>query len=362
MIVRVGLSRQVTNKDQKTRFAPTVWLGQSVNTSSICSGYPELSNAAFLTSLGCAISRPSLRKTHFNTGLRTRLAILGPLMIDSGGFALSINPGAKWTIRNVADCIGQIDADVFVSLDYPPLMSDSGSARRSKIIASMKNFKILSERFPHKIIMPVVHGRTISEVELSISSIFRSANEPKWVGLGGMVPLLRHRYISKDISEMGAEVFIAKALSLIRKAFPSSNIHVFGAGGTRTFPAVFSLGADSADSIGWRQAAGFGSIFLPLKSQRVVKWNRDRRPPRRLLDRGDLVQLEMCRCPICNSTISIESKLSAFRVSFHNRSIHNAWTITNQSAFWPPTRSGMISMIASGALGPDWGKAANLAN
>jgi queuine/archaeosine tRNA-ribosyltransferase len=350
----------VTEGDEDAVFAPTVWLGQSVDTSSICSGYRELRNACFLTSLGCAIRRPSLLKTHFNTSLRTKLSLYGPLMIDSGGFALSVNPGAKWTIRAVADCIAHIDADVFVSLDYPPALSDFASVRRSKIAASTRNFEILAERFPNKIIMPVVHGRTIRELELSISSISKNADALKWVGLGGMVPLLRGRHVSKDISQMGPKIFIAKALSLIRKTFARSRIHVFGGGGTQTFPAVYSLGAASADSIGWRHAAGFGSIFLPLKSQRLISWEFENRPPRRLLDSEDLTQLEMCGCPVCNSNISIKSKLNAFRVSFHNRSIHNAWTVANQSAFWPTTRSGLISLIADGKLGRGWAKAVSL--
>ena len=341
-------------------FSPTVWLGQSVDTSSICSPYVELRNRCFLTSLGCAIRRPSLLKTHFNTSLRTKLSLYGPLMIDSGGFALSVNPEAKWTIGTVADCIADIDAEVFVSLDYPPAVRDSVPVRRSKIVASARNFEIPAERFPHKSIMPVVHGRTIAEIELSIRSISHNVSARKWVGLGGMVPLFRGRRVSKDISDMGPEIFIAKALSLIRKAFALSRIHVFGGGGTQTFPAVYSLGADSADSIGWRQAAGFGSIFLPLKSQRIIAWEFDNRPPRRMLDSEDLMQLEMCGCPICNSNISIKSKLEAFRISFHNRSIHNAWTVANQCAFWPTTRSGVISLIADGKLGRSWAKAVSL--
>ena len=99
---------------------PVVWLGQSADTSSLCAGHAELSRLPFLTSLGCAIRRPSLSRTHFNENLRTVLGLTGPLMLDSGGFALSKKPDKKWTTHKVANFIRKIDADIFVTLDFPP--------------------------------------------------------------------------------------------------------------------------------------------------------------------------------------------------------------------------------------------------
>lgn len=281
-------------------------------------------------------------------------------MVDSGGFVLSTSSNTGWTVHTVADCIERIEADIFVTLDFPPHVTDKGPRRRAKIVSSINNFEFLSQRFPNKVIMPVIHGRTISEIEFSVRLLTQKTCKPKWVGLGGMVPLLKRRHVSKEISVSGPEVFIAQALAIMRQEFPSSIIHVFGAGGTRTFPAVYALGADSADSVGWRLAAAFGSIFLSLKSQRAVTWNGEKRPPRKLLDATDLVQLETCICPICRARPTIESQLSAFRISFYNRAIHNAWTITNQSASWPKTKSEMISLIVGGRFGSAWAKAANI--
>ena len=67
------------------------------------------------------------------------------------------------------------------------------------------------------------------------------------------------------VSPADPELFIAQALSLVRSAFPTAKIYVFGAGGTVTFPAVFAFGADLGDSIGWRQAAGYGLDFFASK-------------------------------------------------------------------------------------------------
>jgi queuine/archaeosine tRNA-ribosyltransferase len=338
---------------------PTVWLGQSVDTSSICSKYSELNNIPFLTSLGCAIRRPSLKKSHFHSELRSKLGITGPLMVDSGGFALMMNPRSRWSIRDVSALINRIDAEIFVSLDHPPSRRDTSAQRQRKIKLSSRNFRILAERFPSKIIMPVVHGRTTAEIELSIQSIKKHQPSPAWIGLGGIVPLLQNRTVSHEISKQTPELFIAQSIHKMRRTFPRSNIHAFGAGGTRTFPALFAFGADSADSIGWRQAAGFGSIFLPLRSQRAVGSTTEK-PQRKLLDQSDLDQLELCKCPICVPGASLATKLDAFRRSFHALSIHNAWTLANQFQYWPAGRNGMMLLVSSGKLGHAWAKAANL--
>lgn len=345
-------------KGKVHRISPRIWLGQSVDTSSICARHPELRKASFLTSLGCSIRRPNLRVTHFNSELREKLGISGPLMINSGGFALMNCPNTNWTVRNVGDLIEKIEADVFVSLDLPPHVQDDNTIRRRKIRASSKNFGLLTERFPGKTIMPVIYGRTVEEIELSISGIVQQNKNPTWVGLGGIVPLLQNRLPSKEISAAGAEVFIGRALAMIRRAFPTVKIHAFGAGGTRTFPAVFALGADSGNSIGWRQAAGFGSIFLPLKTQRAVIWNDSKGPPRKVLDESDIAQIDVCRCPACGSMNSTAKRVSLLKKSFYYRALHNAWTITNQYRYWPGTRSELRSMLNSGVLGLNWARAA----
>jgi queuine/archaeosine tRNA-ribosyltransferase len=278
-------------------------------------------------------------------------------MIDSGGFALMNSPNMRWTVRSVGDLMENIEADVFVSLDFPPHVNDDKASRRKKIRASAKNFAVLTDRFPHKTIMPVIHGRTIDEIKLSIAEVVRLNKSPTWVGLGGIVPLLQNRLLSEEISALGAEVFIGRALGLIRNSFPTVRIHAFGAGGPRTFPAVFALGADSGDSIGWRQAAGFGSVFLPLKTQRAVIWNRSKGPPRKTLDESDLAQIDLCRCPSCILADSTSQRVALMKRSFYFRAIHNAWTITNQYRYWPKTRFELRSLLRGGGLGENWARA-----
>ncbi|MGE5540238.1 MAG: hypothetical protein ACM30I_16600 [Gemmatimonas sp.] len=280
-------------------------------------------------------------------------------MVDSGGFVLSKRRAVRWTKDVVAAAFAQTDADIYVSLDLPPLPNDTGRRRRSKIRTSLRNYEFLLGKLPNKTLMPVVHGRTDDEVELSIQLIRSVTPQPQWVGVGGMVPLLQKKYLTPEISERTPECFIAHVLTRVRRSFPMANIHVFGAGGTRTFPAVYAFGADSADSIGWRQAAGFGSIFLPMKSQRLVAWPRQSKPPRKLLDAADLAEIQLCGCPVCAERPALAAKLRAFRRSFLARSVHNAWTVTNQASFWPRGRLAMLAAMSNGALGLDWQKAAS---
>ena len=318
--------------------------------------YEELNSLPFLTSLGCAIRRPSLRRTHLNADLRIKLGLTGPLMIDSGGFALSMDPSAPWSIRHVGNAIGEIQADIFVTLDLPPHRSDTARDRMRKIRKSVKNYELLSERFPEKIIMPVVHGRTRAEVETCLDLIASISSRPSWVGIGGLVPLLQRRRQLADW-EGSPESFIAMCVQTTRVRFQHSKLHVFGAGGTRTFPAMVALGADSADSIGWRQAAGFGSVFLPLKSQRVVSPSAGKQAVRKVLGHADAADLMRCECPICTKCATFRGRIDLFKKSFHNRSIHNAWVIGNQFLRWPRTRADLSSYVKEGGLGPQWAHA-----
>jgi queuine/archaeosine tRNA-ribosyltransferase len=335
---------------------PMVWLGQSADTSALCADYTDLRSAAFLTSLGCAIRKPSLNNSHFHEGLREKLGVTGPLMVDSGGFALSAAKNARWTVGDVARAVRIIRADLFVSLDYPPRSEDSSAVRLMKIRKSMRNFAALAGEFDSKVLIPVIHGRTDAEVGLSIDLLASICATPRWVGIGGLVPLLLNRSVA--IESRIPEEFIASTVKAVRTAFPQSRLHVFGAGGPRTFPAVCAFGADSGDSIGWRQAAGFGSIFFPFRSQRVVKWKRNSPPPRRTLDAVDLEELGRCRCPICRHHPSVVRRVRGLRSSFHDRSIHNAWVLTNQWSHWPKSRAQLAVAVASGALGDRWARAA----
>src|SRR5689334_1681654 len=94
---------------------PVVWLGQSVDTSTLLARNATTRTWPALTSLGCALRHSRYFRTHFNEGLRTRLGLRGPLMLDSGGFRMMRLQAKDWSAARIAEVYRQVDADVLVS-------------------------------------------------------------------------------------------------------------------------------------------------------------------------------------------------------------------------------------------------------
>lgn len=308
---------------------PAVWLGQSVDTSVLTARVPEMRSWPMLTSLGDAIRRRRYINTHFNESLRTKLGVEGPLMVDSGGYVLMTQNVPGWSVRRVAEVYRRLDADVLVSLDHPALASDDTSVRARKRRLTITNLSKLAGEFGADRLMPVIHGVTTREVERNCIAVQKIVERPTWVGMGGLVPILKLLGRNGSGAKRPHDHFAA-ALAIVRQAFPRSLIHIFGAGSPRSCLAAFAMGAHSADSQGWRQAAGFGSIYLPGKGQRILEWNRPDPRPRPIIDDDDRQLLQRCICPFCRNHIRIESRVRLMSKSFEARSIHNAWILRQE--------------------------------
>lgn len=83
------------------------------------------------------------------------------------------------------------------------------------------------------------------------------------------------------------------AISIIRKEFPDSFLHVFGVGSVSTMHLMFSLGVDSVDSMSWRMKAAYGAIQLPGIGDRFISPKNSRK---KLMEEH---LLSKCECPIC---------------------------------------------------------------
>ncbi|MGC2782145.1 MAG: hypothetical protein WA418_41580, partial [Bradyrhizobium sp.] len=258
--------------------------------------YPALAGARWMASLGDAIHRPRMLHTVFGPQLKTRLAITGPLMLDSGGFTLMMRQG-KLSIADVIRAFETAAADVVISLDYPALGSDSEEVRWDKYQRTLANYAVLHQQQLTATLAPVVHGVTVDELRSNCDAIGKVEPAPAWVCLGGLVPLLRQcgqvRHRADD-----ARARLLETIGLVRRQFPYSCLHVLGVGSPRTIATAFEGGADSVDSIGWRRAAGFGTIFLPGGTERFVA-HRDRRraTSRLVLTEQDTDTLSRCLCP-----------------------------------------------------------------
>jgi 7-cyano-7-deazaguanine tRNA-ribosyltransferase len=259
------------------------------------------------------------------------------VMLDSGGFSTSGISGPAVSIDELISLYRGIDADVLAALDVPPSLNDGPRVRGTKWRRTLTYLDRLVESLDDSRIMPVVHGRTLSEISIACHDVRLRVTQPRTVALGGVVPFLRgamsrevtRRRCSQHAQRSGAE-FVADALALCRSQFPQSRIHVFGVGSPTTAIALLALGADSVDSLAWRRAAGYGTIFLAGCAERIVSIKSRQRFSRPVLSIRDRRALRQCDCPVCRGQSDVRGRIRALGTSYVARAVHNVWTLVSE--------------------------------
>ncbi len=332
-----------------------MWVGQSVDTSVLTSGSPALRNLPMMVSTGCAIRRPSLLRTKFSRPLCQTLSVSGPIMADSGGFVLMKNPTAKWSISTLNLVYKATKPDLVVSLDIPPIEADSSITRRNK---RRRTYRNLDQMLPEygKRLVPVVHGQSLEEIARNCDAIRKRIECPAFIGLGGIVPLLNKSGSFRKPGSSTPQLFLGRALARIKQFFPDSCIHVFGVGAMQTMIGLFALGAGSSDSIGWRQAAGFGSIYLPGTNQRLLSWKKSgTKAPRPFVNKKELKLLSLCNCPTCDTSSSILKRIQKLDSGFAFRAIHNLWVLNEEvRTFGNLAETSGLQGFLESRLSPAW--------
>lgn len=328
-----------TGAEKFLRSPPVIWLGQSVDSSVLAARYPSMRAWPLITSIGDAMRRERYLGSHFHAGLRDVLGVSGPVMVDSGGFVLMKQELPGWTVSRVAKIYHRLNVDVLVSLDHPPMRHETMRRRRAKRQRTLRNLEVMANEFDAEKLMPVVHGITLEEVEKCCLGVKEIVRRPRWIGAGGLVPLLRQLGFAGRHSSVGMQQHLGEVIAIVRRHFPDSLVHIFGAGSPRSCLAAFAMGADSADSQGWRQAAGFGSIYLPGRGQRILEWSRPGKQPRPIVDAGDLELLSVCRCPVCRRSPDIGQRIAVLKQNFEPRAVHNAWVLQDEVRLFRRARS-----------------------
>jgi tRNA-guanine family transglycosylase len=184
--------------------------------------------------------------------------------------------------------------------------------------------KHLVEIVGPKRIVPVVHGTTIGEVESNCDLITGISGSPAMVCVGGMVPLLR-RSGRPSVGRDRAMAWLTAVLSATRAFFPRAVIHLLGAGAPQSVAMAIACGADSTDSIAWRRAAGFGTIYLPGTGERfLAPRDRYRANSRPMLNASEREQLAACCCPACREFPVFEERTRVLQACYLARAAHNA--------------------------------------
>lgn len=250
----------------------------------------------------------------------------GLIMMDSGGFQL-MKKNISITPSEILKIYKQTEPDVGVVLDFPldPSNMDNRLDRWKK---TLKNTKFMLDNSHDIVLMPVIHGYTLKEIKKACHEI-KKITDPKFVGIGSLVPIIRNMKTSNisKLNGINTIEFMIKKILTVRKEFPDAFLHVFGIGSVATMHLMFSLGADSVDSLSWRMKAGFGAIQLPGIGDRFISPNNGRKR----LEEDYL--LKKCECPICIGK-SLNDRKKALDNSkhgtFYNRAIHNAYTFKEE--------------------------------
>lgn len=309
---------------------PIVWLGQSVRTTVVTRRYPQLAKESWMVSLGDAVHRPRLIDTVFRADIRTRIAVNGPLMLDSGGFTM-MTSDRSLSVEQVAGIYRDAQAELCVTLDVPPLELDDCRKRRRKYRQTLTNLAALVDAVGPRRIVPVVHGVTVDEVTNNCRAISSLLRKPTMICLGGLVPLLR-RSIQHSVDGQRSMEWLRMLVRASKAAFPRAVIHILGAGSPKNIGSAIACGADSTDSLAWRRAAGFGTIYLPGTSERfLLPRNRQRENSRLTVNADELQLLEACRCPACIEWPDLKRRIKGLANSYLARAAHNASVVLSEA-------------------------------
>lgn len=312
--------------------------------------FPEhgLHDIPLMVSVSDIAQRPYLKRSIRDHGIKAHLGITSPVFVDSGGFSLAESSNCV-SLDELIALYKVIDADVLAALDLPPRLNDRRSARVAKWSRTLRYLDRLLLALGDRRIMPVIHGCDLSEIARACEDVRHRVARPRVVALGGMVPFLRGASSREGTDRSGSRQrpgtdFVADALTLCRSEFSHSRIHVFGVGSPTTAIALLALGADSVDSLAWRRAAGFGTIFIAGCAERIVSLHARQRFSRPVLSGADKRILVECNCPVCSKHTKIERRIQALADSYVARSVHNVWTlIAEQDALRAARRAGTLN-------------------
>ena len=162
------------------------------------------------------------------------------------------------------------------------------------------------------VLIPVIHGFNDKQIQWYVKKLEKIAKF-SFYGIGSLVPSLF------NVNGVGGILNVTKIISLVRKRFQNSKLHIFGTGSALTMHLMFYAGADSLDTSAWRTKAAFGAIQMPGMGDRWVT-NTSRKKPYPKLSKKEKQNLENCKCPACK-----KFGFKGLKTEFENRASHNAW-------------------------------------
>ncbi|RUM47610.1 MAG: hypothetical protein DSY37_01905 [Hyperthermus sp.] len=247
------------------------------------------------------------------------------LWIDSGGYQfLNGNGGGKR--RNVlrqidpskiAELYSRVDADYYVSLDYPPGPQASLEQRAWYITRSINSFTKLSHKLRHLVdegrLIPVFHLSTDASLRLQLA-VYDSYAEI--AAAGGLIPYVMQK------SGRGSREKALLFLALLRKLW-KGRLHALGLASATMIPLLRIIGVESGDTQTWRLKAAYGKIIIPGLGERHVSGRKVSFGPATL--KGEEEEILAKYLDMASRTIDVTYE--DLVESFEARAIFNAWVL-----------------------------------
>ncbi|GHO61266.1 hypothetical protein KSC_001580 [Ktedonobacter sp. SOSP1-52] len=152
-------------------------------------------------------------------------------------------------------------ADRYVLPDNVPLSSDSHKQVEEKVRETVHYSCLFFQEMPDELkerAMPVVHGRTRSQIEYCLEHYLKLG--VKWVGFGSFGTAGKNNEANMATA---SAVENARLVAQIAAHY-GVKTHLFGIGAPALVGMIYSTGAAAFDSASWFKAAGFGQVHLPL--------------------------------------------------------------------------------------------------
>ncbi len=185
------------------------------------------------------------------------------LWIDSGGYQFlsrGLNPG----VDKIAKVYREIDADYYISLDYPPGPRDNERLRAMKIAKTVSSFMSMKNMLRGLI----EEGRLIPVFHLSVGESLRVQlrvyeSHSITAAVGGLIPHFM------QLSGKGSRLKAVLFLLLLRKIW-RGKLHALGLASAAIIPLLKAIGVDSGDTQSWRHKAAYGKIIIPTIGERHI--------------------------------------------------------------------------------------------
>ncbi len=189
------------------------------------------------------------------------------LWIDSGGYQFlsrGLNPG----VDKIAKVYREVDADYYISLDYPPGPRDDEKIRAMKIAKTVSSFMSMKNMLRGLI----EEGRLIPVFHLSVGESLRIQlrvyeSHSITAAVGGLIPHFM------QLSGKGSRLKAVLFLLLMRKIW-RGKLHALGLASAAIIPLLKSIGIDSGDTQSWRHKAAYGKIIIPTIGERHISSRR----------------------------------------------------------------------------------------